>query len=503
MRRLLTGSEVEELERYATRQQGLTVDTLMHRAACAVVERALEVAPDGPIAIVAGTGNNGGDGRVAYRMLAERGVPARLADLAEIAGRGDLDELLDQATGGSAVVIDAVFGFSLHGAPRPPADAAIRAINAAGRRGAYVLAVDVPSGVESHSGHVHGDAVRARETLTFTVDKLGLAIEPGRSYAGAVRVIDIGIDPERVAMSGEAFEPDAADVGALLPERPVDCHKKSCGRVLVIGGSQGMSGAVCLAAEAALRAGAGTVQVAVPASLVPVVETKLTETVTVPLSETFARSIDSMAADAALEMLADFDVVALGPGLSLHDSTVGFVHEIVRAARLPLVVDADGLNALVGSTDLLAGRSEPTVITPHPGEMARLRAVTSEEVQHDRPGFVRAAAREWGVVAVLKGAPTLASDGAAMAVNTTGNPGMATMGMGDVLTGLLAGLMAQGAEPFRAAQAAAWIHGAAGDRAAAVLTEYCLVAGDVLARVPEVFADLVRQGGGSNGRHRP
>lgn len=498
---------MQELERYAMRRQDLTVDSLMERAASAVARTVLGRSPVGPVAIVAGKGNNGGDGRVAARILSERGTEVRLVDLGdpERPDESDDDEpdgRLSRALDGAAVVVDALFGFSLHGAPRPPADRAIRAMNAARERGAWVLAVDVPSGVESHSGHVHGDAVRADETLTFTAMKLGLALEPGRSHAGRVHVEPIGIDPARLAKSGKAFELEAGDVAAMLPHRAVDCHKKSCGRVFVIGGSQGMTGAACLAARAALRSGAGTVQVGVPASLVPVVEAKVTETVTVPLSETFARSIDSMAAEAVLELLDDFDVMALGPGLSLHDSTVRFVHEVVRASSLPLVVDADGLNALVGHTDLLVQRRGPTVVTPHPGELARLAGAATPEVQRDRPGFVRAAAREWGVVAVLKGAPTLIADGPPVAVNPTGNPGMATMGTGDVLTGLIAGLVAQGMSPLAAAQAGTWIHGAAGDRAADELTQYCLVAGDVLARVPAVFSRLVRDEGGKDGRYR-
>lgn len=499
MRRLLTGSEMEELERHAMRKQGLSVETLMQRAAAAVAARVREMAPSGPIAIVAGKGNNGGDGRLAAGMLAEEGLPVRLVDLADETPVADLSARLASALDGAAIVVDALFGFSLHGAPRPPADEAVRAIDAARSRGAAVLAVDIPSGVEAHSGHVHGAAVRADETLTFSAMKVGLALEPGRSHAGQVRVIDIGIDPARVAKSGDAFEVEAADVAAMLPRRLVDCHKKSCGRVLVVGGSQGMSGSVCMVGEAALRSGAGMVELAVPASLVPIVETKITETVTIPLSETFARSVDSMAVDAVLDLLSEFDILVLGPGLSLNDSTAEFVHEVVASSALPLVLDADGLNAMVGHTDAVALRRAPTVLTPHPGEMARLAGAAIADVQHDRPGFVRSASRDLKAVTVLKGAVTLVSDGELMAVNPTGNPGMATMGSGDVLTGVIAGLMAQGVEPFAAAQAGVWIHGAAGDLAARELSEYGVIAGDILARLPRVFAGLVEGEGGGDG----
>lgn len=501
MRRLLTGTEMEELERWAMRRQGVTVEALMERAGMAVADRAAELAPAGPIAIVAGKGNNGGDGRVAARLLQERGIPVRLVEVTEAAA-GDLDAALAVALDAAVLVVDAVFGFSLHGPPRAPADKAIQAVRAAREAGARVLAVDIPSGVEAHSGHVHGTAVLADETLTFSSVKLGLALEPGRAHAGRVRVADIGIDPDRIARVGEAFCLDPDDIRALLPVRPVDCHKKQCGRVLVVAGSQGMSGAACLTAEAALRAGAGTVFLAVPASLVGVVETKLTETVTIPLPETFARSVDHRAAETVLEILPDFDVLAVGPGLSIDDGTLRFVRDLVSAAQLPLVLDADGLNALIGDMDVVAARRHATVITPHPGELARLAGSTTEEVQHDRPGFARQAALEWRCVAVLKGAATLTTDGSRLAVNPTGNPGMATMGAGDVLTGLVAGLMAQKLEPFDAAASGAWLHGAAGDAAAADLTQYCVVAGDIIRYLPRVLGRIVRDEGGSDGADR-
>jgi len=263
-----------------------------------------------------------------------------------------------------------------------------------------------------------------------------------------------------------------------------------------------MSGAACLTAEAALRAGAGTVFLGVPASLVGVVETKLTETVTIPLPETFARSVDHRAVETVLEALPDFDVLAVGPGLSIDDGTLRFVRDLVAAAQLPLVLDADGLNALIGDMEVVAQRRHPTVITPHPGELARLAGSNTEEVQHDRPGFARQAALEWRCVAVLKGAATLTSDGSRLAVNPTGNPGMATMGAGDVLTGLIAGLMAQKVEPFDAAAAGTWLHGAAGDAAAEDLTQYCVVAGDIIRYLPRALGRIVRDEGGSLGADR-
>jgi hydroxyethylthiazole kinase-like uncharacterized protein yjeF len=496
--RLLTGAEMEDLERLAARRQRLTVATLMQRAASAVADEAARLAPEGPVAVIAGAGNNGGDGRIAAELLERRGIEVRLVDLTVDPSDKDLRSRMAEALDGAALVVDAVFGFSLHGAPRPPATEAIAAIDAAARRGVPVLAVDVPSGVEAHSGHVHGEAVHSSVTLTFTAPKLGLAIEPGRSYAGDVVVVDIGIDPGLVEEAGQAYMPDISQIAALLPRRPVDCHKRSCGAVLVIAGSQGMTGSASMAAMAALRSGAGVVQVAVPESLVPVMETKLTEPIIVGLPETFGRSIDESALETVLDLAARFDVVALGPGLSLDDSTVAFVRGLVPALDRPLVIDADGLNALVGSTELLEARKSATVITPHPGEMARLATSTTKDVQHDRPGVARTAATDHGCIVVLKGAPTLTTDGTLIAVNPTGNPGMATMGAGDVLTGLIAGLMAQGLGAWDASVAGSWIHGASGDVARGRLTEYCLVASDILAALPDVLKDLLEYEGGAS-----
>lgn len=491
---LLTGEQMAEVERWATRRQKLSVQTLIQRAAAAVARRAEELAPSGPVVVVSGKGKNGSDGRVAAGLLADKGIEVRLIDLADEAAGGDSDARLAEALKGAALVVDAIFGFSLHGAPRAPADRAIAAIRAAADGGVPVLSVDVPSGVEAHSGHVHGQAVLATETLTFTTPKLGLAIEPGRSYAGRVAVADIGLDPERVAREGTVYTPERADLAAMLVPRPADLHKKQAGRVLVVAGSQGMSGAACLVAEAALRSGAGTVEVAVPASLVGVLETKLTETITIPLPETFARSVDLTALDLVLDLLPGFDVLALGPGLSLDDATVAFVRALVPAAPLPLVLDADGLNAVVGVADLIAARQDPTIITPHPGELARLMAATTAEIQHDRLGFAHRAAQELGAIVVLKGAASLTTDGALTAVNTTGNPGMATMGAGDVLTGLVAGFAAQRLDPMDAAVLATWVHGAAGDEAARLLSQYCVVASDIVAALPHVMLDLVEGG---------
>lgn len=498
--RLLTGSEMEEAERWAARRQGLSAETLMERAGEAVADRAAEIAPAGPIAIIAGKGNNGGDGRVAANLLTQRGVPVRLVDLADASVQADVDAALAAALEGAALAVDAVFGFSLHGPPRAPYDRAIRAMERAAAAGMAVLAVDVPSGVEAHSGHTHGVAVRATETLTMTAPKLGLMLEPGRSHAGQVTVADLGIDPKALKGAGGAYSPEPAELARLLPQRPRDSHKKQCGRVLVVAGSQGMTGAACLTAAAALRSGAGMVHVAVPASLTGVVEAKLTETITVPLPETFSRSIDETALDIILDMLPDVDVLALGPGLSLDASTVALVHALVPEAGVPLVLDADGLNAMIGFADDMAARKHPTVITPHPGELARLAGATTADVQHDRPGFARGAARDWRAVTVLKGAPTLTTAGAEIAVNPTGNPGMATAGSGDVLTGLVAGLVAQGMSPLDAAVLSAWIQGRAGDVASERLTEYCLVAGDILECVPVAFGELVAERAGTRTR---
>lgn len=512
--RVLTGGEMEDVERRAVERTGVSLAELMERAGTVVAKSAMRISKSGPVVVVSGKGNNGGDGIVAARLLAEAGIPVHLfllantdqltaessaafARLKESAAAPEVTVLesagglpqLRETLSNASLVIDCLFGFNLRGAIEGHAADVVREINAASRP---VLSVDVPSGVEADTGRVSGEAVRAAGTVTFTAPKIGLVVPPGSVFAGRVEVAQIGIPPEFASAAGAVELPDASRIAAILPGRPLDAHKKSVGRVLVVAGSVGMTGAACLAAQGALRAGAGTVSLAVPRSLNDIFEQKLTEVMTIPMPETMARSLLAEAVEPILEVCATFDAVVIGPGLSLDDSTVQLVRSLVAKIQLPIVVDADGLNALVNKTGILEARSAPTVITPHSGELARLLKMTSGDIQADRLRYAKRSSSEWGVITVLKGHGTVISDGRALAVNPTGNPGLATAGTGDVLAGMIGALIAQGATPLDAALAGAYIHGLSGDLAARKLTERSVIATDVISFLPKAFGRVAK-----------
>ncbi len=275
-----------------------------------------------------------------------------------------------------------------------------------------------------------------------------------------------------------------------MPQRKKESHKGNYGRVLVIAGSPGMTGAACLAGKAALRSGSGLVTVACPESLNPILEVKLTCVMTLPVAESIDHTLSMAARQVLLERTAQSDAVALGPGISRQQETKKLVGELVRAIEKPLVIDADGLNNLAGQAELLKERSSPTVLTPHPGEMARLTGLAIAEVQKARENTAASFAKEHGVVVLLKGHRSVVTDGCRLYINETGNPGMASGGTGDVLTGIVAGFLGRGLESFEAAQLAAYLHGMAGDIAAAELGEDPLIASDLLASLPYAFMKL-------------
>lgn len=514
---------MEDVERRAVETTGVSLAELMERAGAAVAKTARRMAGSGSVVVVSGKGNNGGDGIVAARLLAEADVRTTLFLLTDTASltsessaamkrlresetgidpivlssEDDLPRLREYLTKAS-LVVDCVFGFNLRGAAGGLAADVIGEINVAARP---VLSVDMPSGVEADSGRAAGEAIRASRTVTFSAPKVGLLAAPGAGLAGRVQVADIGIPSELLEDAGSIEAPDAATVAAMLPSRPFDAHKKSVGRVLVVAGSVGMTGAACLTAQGALRSGAGTVSLAAPQSLNDIFEVKLTEVMTIPMPETMSRSLLAGAADSILELCANFDSVVIGPGLSLDESTVQMVRSLVEKISLPVVLDADGLNAIVNKTAIIEERRAPTIVTPHSGELARLMKVTSEEIDADRIGCARRSAGEWDVVTVLKGAGTVVSDGTRVSVNSTGNPGLASAGTGDVLAGMIGSVVAQGAAGFEAAVVSAYIHGLAGDLAAHKLTERCVTATDVISFLPTAFrrvAKATRRGTGGD-----
>ncbi|MBW2617272.1 MAG: NAD(P)H-hydrate dehydratase, partial [Deltaproteobacteria bacterium] len=366
---------------------------------------------------------------------------------------------------------------------------AIEAMNAAP---APVAAVDIPSGLSADDGRVMGLAVRAELTATFGLAKVGQLIHPGRECCGRLEVVDISIPKRFVDESGvSCFELEAADAAAWWPRLSADAHKGSAGHLLVLAGSPGKTGAACLTAEGALRAGAGLVTVGCPLSLNPILEAKLTEAMTQPLAETSEATLGLVSKSGVESIMAGKTALAIGPGLSPHPEVGELLAWLLGACDKPTVIDADALNLLARRPELIKDAAGPLVLTPHPGEMARLMGLAPAQIQADRVGFARQGAREWNQVVVLKGANSLiaAPDGRVF-INPTGNAGLASGGSGDVLTGLISALLAQGVEPLKAACAGVFVHGLAADRLWDKMGGRGYIAGEVAREVPAAVASL-------------
>jgi hydroxyethylthiazole kinase-like uncharacterized protein yjeF len=492
---------MREVDRWAIEDQGVPSLELMESAGGAVARAVAEMAPEGPVRIVCGKGNNGGDGLVAARRLAETGFEAEALLLwpgedASGDAKANLQrfpaathvtaESLDAALDGSAAVIDAMLGTGFEGAPRSPVDAAIDAIN---RCGAPVVACDIASGVNAASGEVEGGAIEADVTVSFHAAKLGHVVAPGKWHTGELLIAPIGI-PE-----GAPGEPAAGVVGPavldLAPGRGPQSTKFSSGQVVVAGGSRGLTGAVCMAAEAAIRAGAGYATVAVPADLEAIFEAKLTEVMSVGCPGGDG-SLGPGSAEAILSACERAAAVVLGPGLGRDDGALEVARDLALRIDAPTVIDADGLNAHAGRLDALSERQAPVVLTPHAGELGRLLERSSEQIGAHRLASAREAAQIAGAVVVLKGDDTIVSDGERVGVNAVSAPALATAGTGDVLSGVIAALLARGLEPFAAACAAVVGHARAGRLAADALgSSESVVATDVIAQLPAALRSEV------------
>jgi ADP-dependent NAD(P)H-hydrate dehydratase / NAD(P)H-hydrate epimerase len=502
---ILTPTEAAELDR-ASQERGIGVETLMENAGRAVAEAAVRLAGGryGKRAVVVcGKGNNGGDGLVAARYLDAWGSrvivllldsrdafrePAatnltRLERLS-VRIRPWSSEALARELARVDVAIDAIFGTGFRGAPEGAYGSAIAALANAD---VPTVVVDIPSGVNGETGAVDGPAVDADITVTFGAAKPGVVLLPGAERAGVVEVADIGFPDDLV--HGDVWLVEDTDVAAWLPARQAETHKRSAGYAVVIGGSRTMTGAVGLMARAAYGAGAGLVAAAVPGSILSVVQTMVREAVFAPLPETDAGTVAN-GSERLIEVLGQADAVALGPGMTTDERTSAWIREFVRSDDIPLVLDADGLNAFAGRAAELADRHAGLVLTPHFGEFARMAGVGAGDVASDRIGHVRKLAAETEAVVLLKGSRTLiASPDGSVRVNPTGGSFLATGGTGDVLTGMIAGLLARGIAPADAASAAAYVHGVAGAEAGEELG-VGTTAGDVLDRVAHAFAEV-------------
>jgi NAD(P)H-hydrate epimerase len=511
--KLVTSESMRAIDTECINNAGIPGLKLMENAGAGTVrfiEREIGPLADKRITIVCGKGNNGGDGFVIARELRARGAAVGVylaghrddvsgdarANLDRL-GREGVIELADgrsigelvQAMAKSDLVVDAVFGTGFEGVPRGLSGTVIGQFNLCGRP---VLAVDVPSGLNATTGLAEGECVRATWTCTMGLPKRGFYLHPGREYVGEVHVVDIGVPPAVIEAMGLKENVLTRDEAAdLLPDRPSEAHKGTFGKIVVVAGSVGYTGAAALASESALRSGAGLVTLGIPESLNDILEAKLTEVITRPLPETGSRALSADALPAVREMLAAADALALGPGLSRDPGTQKLVREIVSEVEIPCVVDADGLNAL--SPEAVGARTgtAPLVLTPHPGEMSRLAGRSIDDIQGRREDAARELAVKTRATVVLKGAATVTADSDGEAyLNPTGNSGLASGGTGDVLTGVVAALLGRGLSGIDAGALAAYIHGEAGDAAAADVGEISMIAGDVLARLPRVFGGL-------------
>ncbi len=511
---VVTAEEMRRLDADALTTYGIPVAILMEQAGMGVVremERRFGDPAGRTVVVLAGKGHNGGDGLVAARHLLQRRALVRVfLTFPADASRGDtttqsrilrnlggrlLDpSVYDRAQFRSALqeadlVIDALVGTGLSAPITGLAADLIADLNASGKP---VIAVDIPSGISADTGEALGSAVRAALTVTFALPKRGHFLPPGSDHTGELRVVDIGIPRkaiERAELPLSVFT--AEDAAAVLPGRPREGHKGTFGHVLVVAGSEGKSGAAMLTSRAALRAGAGLTTLACPESVLRSGEDKPAEIMTLPLPETPEHTIAARALDILFAAAKHATVVAIGPGLSTHPETLSVIRELVARLSLPMVIDADGLNALADHLESLKRPHAPMALTPHPGEMGRLTRLGSREVQRRRIDLAMEFARSHQVVVALKGARTVtASPDGKATLNPTGNSGMATAGAGDALTGVIAALMAQGLAPAEAARLGVYVHGSAGDLVAGERGERGMLAGDLIDRVPLVLNRL-------------
>jgi ADP-dependent NAD(P)H-hydrate dehydratase / NAD(P)H-hydrate epimerase len=499
MKPLLTAEEMRACEASAERA-GISTRELMERAGRALADRALRMAaPEGRLAVLCGPGNNGGDGLVAARHLAQGGRQVLVVLVASAkALKGDARANLEalNAMGGSAagaladftpqpgdVAVDALLGTGLNRAPEGALADAIHTLWKWRAVGVRVLSADLPSGLASDTGVAFRPAVQADATVAFGALKVGEALEPGASLCGEMELADIGLAPDEAPVALLEEE----DARGSLPLRRPDSHKGTYGHLLVIAGSRGKSGAAALAGMAALRSGVGLCTVATPEDALSDVLCHAPELMGIGLDDD--KPLGPLHLEALLEAAEGKDALVLGPGIARGKKTHQLIAHLLERFPGPVVLDADALNALSGRLEVLRAAQGPLVLTPHPGEMARLSGLSVAEIQSNRVAVARDFARAHKVVLVLKGARTVVAlpDGRAR-INPTGNPGMATGGSGDVLSGICGALLAQGLAPADAASTAVYAHGLAGDLEQEWRGDLGLVASDLLAGLTSVWA---------------
>jgi len=511
---------MRELDRRTIADFHVPGEVLMDRAGRGVAEVVRRIAELRGLSacevhVFAGRGNNGGDAFAAARYLSDWGFTVRLwlataaAQLSgdalahfrrmasgaalrcELAAEADWPSLPDERFRRADIAVDGLLGTGLSGPARGSVAAAIRLLNALGQH-VPVVSIDVPSGLDADTGAATGAIVAADVTVTLGLPKRGLLEPRAADFVGNLEVADIGLPPELwQGLRSEEELIAAEELRTLLPRRARHAHKGEFGRVLIVSGAAGYAGAVTLAARAALRSGAGLVTALVPHGIAPVVAAGAPEAMVHAAAQTEGGSLSADCLRAWNRSLADFDAVLMGPGMTPHAETGSLVETILGMAKAGLVLDADALNVLAGRRERIRRCAGRVILTPHPGEMARLLGVTVAGVQQDRPGSARAIARDTGAVVVLKGAGTIVcAAGQPLHVNLTGNPGMAKGGMGDVLAGLMAGLVAQGLSSLDAARLGVYVHGRAADTVAWRGSQSGMTAGDVIEELPAALRAL-------------
>jgi NAD(P)H-hydrate epimerase len=510
MIKIATSEEMQRLDKAAQTRFGIPSLILMENSGAQSVRHIEEhygSLKGKNIAVICGKGNNGGDGLVIARHLSNKGAYASvylLSGAKEISRDSKTNlEIIKRMntpvyTGASNIqsglkkadiIIDAIFGTGLK---KDISGIYAKAIDLINRSEKPVIAVDIPSGIDSDNGQIKGCAVRADLTVTFCLPKIGHFAYPGAEYSGSLKIADISIPKSLVDESSIKTHLITKDSASeILPKRRADAHKGDFGHLFIIAGSPGLTGAAVMAGLSALRIGTGLVTLGVPEGLNYIFETKITEAMTLPLPQTNEQTISPAAKNKILNFLKKADAAAIGPGLSQNRETAQLIRELIREIRIPMVIDADAINSLAGHADILKKTKAQVIITPHPGELSRLINITADEINRDRIVIARKISQQYNIIVALKGANTvIAEPEGNVYTNNTGNPGMASGGTGDVLTGMIAGLICQKVSPINAAIAGVFMHGLAGDIAAKEKGEASLIAGDMIKKIPEAWKSV-------------
>ena len=506
----VTGTDMGKLDKFSIEKIGIPGVVLMENAALKIVKHInlyfeQEQHLERNIVIVAGKGNNAGDAFAVARHLFLSGNKVKLyclfnrelitgdarLNLNILQNLGVVTQILEDEAGleqlfsdikNAKLVVDGIFGTGFRGQVQGHIAKVIELINASSR---YIISIDIASGIESATGKVADFCVKANKTVTFELPKIGQLVYPGANYTGQLVVETIGMPKQAIESIGlNTNLTDSDFLNNVIPKRQAEFNKGNCGKVMIITGSIGMAGSGCIAAKASLRTGSGLVYIAGPSSLINIYQSVVPEAVAIRLEDN-SGIISEKSTDTILDMLKKCNVAAIGPGLSVSESIYNIINSIAESISIPVVLDADALNAISKNTALFQKFKKAVVITPHPGEMSRLTGLEISYIQNNRIDVARKYSTMWGVVIVLKGAKTIIADkDGKVHINPTGNAGMATAGSGDALTGIITSIMGQGVNAYDAAVAGTYIHGLAGDIAATSKGEAGLTAMDIVENVP-------------------